>query len=743
MNTLLLKTGLRQQAIFIPETAVAENAAQLSPTTGLLVANLAKLGFGVTEDLLHALHHTTPSYQATILDTFREVMGVSKNWTPLIKNWQVPTNESFVDHFVTWFTNIFNGTGTTLHCGHIIPANTFPLERYNGCPFCGTPFETGEIENYGQGSKLRILKRWDTQLAADYLKDLLLSKTALDATQVESLKTLLTIFPLPAVKIGMKETVVAVVDVLIEKDEATQAGALFTTPTDILRYLWYKHTGFLQLIKPGTITKRNKKNQQHFHRDMYPTVQQASAAAALKLKYNRRQGLMVAGWLNNLDMEATAMCEIMHPQRGMWVRFIRALRLAEFSQRPGFEKLREMMDRFYRQDYTVWQGHVNQFRLRYDEASTLQLLKQRPGLFARSLFANMLWFGPDRVTAAFAEITAKVPMRLLLTLQMYALYYFDRTTTRAVKPLGGVSKSIPANGMLGIYEDKQLLEMQQAVTNLCIGAMKERFAKVATTAKSIFIAPELYKIPLAIGDRSEQVQDLPGALMGTRFKVASDEIILFMQWGKGMPAQHLDMDLSCRIAYDDHVDMCSFSNLKTTGCIHSGDIRSIPNQVGTADYIKIDIPALAKAGARYVAFTCNAYCLGTLTLNMVLGWMNSQHPMKVSEKTGVAYDPSCVEHMVRITGGLTKGLVFGVLDVAAREIIWLEMAFDGQLVQDLNLANVQAILKKLDSKLSIGQFLEAKAAAQQLQFTDADQADEVYNLQWATNTAAVTQLFID
>jgi hypothetical protein len=99
--------------------------------------------------------------------------------------------------------------------------------------------------------------------------------------------------------------------------------------------------------------------------------------------------------------------------------------------------------------------------------------------------------------------------------------------------------------------------------------------------------------------------------------------------------------------------------------------------------------------------------------------------------------------MVRITGGLTKGLVFGVLDVAAREIIWLEMAFDGQIVQDLNLANVRAILKKLDSKLSIGQFLEAKAAAQQLHFTDAGRADEVYTLQWAMNTAAVTQLFID
>ncbi|WP_142688056.1 hypothetical protein [Chitinophaga polysaccharea] len=740
----LLRTGLRQQAIYIPDTVVNTDMLHITLATGMLVTNLAKLGFGVTEDLLHALNHTSPAYQATILETFQEVMGVKANWTPLIKNWQVPTNESFMDHFITYFTNKFKGPGTTLRCGHIIPANTFPLERYNGCPYCGTPFEFGELENMGQGSKIRVLERWNDKLAAKYMEDLLTSKTALDATQVESLKALLYIFPLPAVKVGMKETLITIIDVLIEKEETEKAGTMFTTPTDILRYLWYKHTGFLQLVKPGTIIKRKEKNNRQMHPDSYPTLQSVSAAAMLKLKYNRRQGLMVARWLNSLDMDITAMCEIMHPQRNMWVRFIRALRLPEFSKREGFGKLRALLDRFYRQDYTVWQGQVNHYRLRYDATNTLQLLQLRPGLFARSLFANMLWFGPEVVVAAFDNITHKVPARLLLTLQMYATYYFDKSATRTVKPLGGVSKSIPANRQLHIYEDDQVQEMQQAVTNLCISAMKKRFAAVPATAKSIYIAPELYKIPLSIGDRSEQLQDLPGALMGTRFKVEGDKIILFMQWGKGLPAQHLDMDLSCRIAYENNrTDHCSFANLKTTGCIHSGDIRSIPDQIGTAEYIEIDIPALAQAGAQYVTFTCNAYSQGAIALNLVLGWMNSKHKMTVSNKSGVAYDPSCVDHLVRITGGLAKGLVFGVLDVAAREIIWLEMAFDGQIIQSLSTSNVQAILKKLDSKLTIGQLLAAKAEAQQLQPATEATADEVYNMQWALNTAAVTQLLID
>jgi hypothetical protein len=71
------------------------------------------------------------------------------------------------------------------------------------------------------------------------------------------------------------------------------------------------------------------------------------------------------------------------------------------------------------------------------------------------------------------------------------------------------------------------------------------------------------------------------------------------------------------------------------------------------------------------------------------------------------------------------------------------MAFQGQLVQHLNLASVQTLLRKLESKLSIGQLLTVKAQAQQLELLETPEADEVYTAAWAQNTAAVTQLLID
>ena len=108
----------------------------------------------------------------------------------------------------------------------------------------------------------------------------------------------------------------------------------------------------------------------------------------------------------------------------------------------------------------------------------------------------------------------------------------------------------------------------------------------------------------------------------------------------------------------------------------------------------------------------------------------------------MAYDPSCVQHMVRISeGNLSKGLVFGVLDVAKHEIIWLEMPFTSQTLRGANSEAIEALLHKLEAKLSIGQLLDMKAKAQNLIVVEnVEDADEAYTYEWALNPADVTKL---
>ena len=203
------------------------------------------------------------------------------------------------------------------------------------------------------------------------------------------------------------------------------------------------------------------------------------------------------------------------------------------------------------------------------------------------------------------------------------------------------------------------------------------------------------------------------------------------------------MDLSCRVAYESNNEFCSYSQLVILGCKHSGDIQRIPEKVGTAEYIDLDINELTSLGAKYVSFTCNAYSNGSLAPNLVVGWMNSKFPMKISP-SGVAYDPTAVQHQIRIKRNLTNGMVFGVLDVEKREIIWLEMSFGGQVVQNLSLSTVEALLNKLDSKLKIGDLLKIKAKIQELEIIDElEDAEEVYDMNWALNTAEVSRLFLE
>ena len=463
----------------------------------------------------------------------------------------------------------------------------------------------------------------------------------------------------------------------------------------------------------------------------------------LKLKYNRKACLRVARWLNALPMTARQAAENMNPKRGMWVRLIRALRLGEYSRKSGFEHLAEILDVFYKQDYSTWLGRLDESRAANDAATTLAMLKERPGLFARSLFATMLRFGSEQTLEAFNEVADKLPARLLLSLGNSAELYFDPNETRLARPITGGVHRIEPNKLLVLYSKEERKAMVHAVIDLYKTSMQRRFAVQENKAKTIYIDPMLFNIPISVGDRSTTVQDTSCALMGTRFPVEGDAVRLFMQWGKGLHKQHLDMDLSARVSLSDgRMNECAYYSLTCPGAKHSGDIRSIPEMVGTAEYIELTLSELEESGAKYVMFTCNAYSTGALSPNLVVGWMNSEHPMEVSEENGVAYDPSCVQHMVRITeGNLSKGLVFGVLDVAKREIIWLEMPFMGQTMRSANSTSIEALLKRLEEKLTIGELLQMKATAQSLTRVDTpDEADEQYTYEWALNPAEVTKL---
>ena len=753
----LRKVALRYQAVYLPVER-AETPTVYEPTVPLMAfaARLRENGYCLSEELLHALSTAPIQTLADITLLINETMGVNLNWAPLVKGWDTPTGETRMDHLITFLANLFGGEeagikGTKLPCGHFIPEGTFPLERYNGCPYCGTPFMTANFVYHGQGSKLKELRLFTLDDMQQVFRSLLTSPTPLDNTQLDSLKLLLGEFEVPKdVEIDMKETMMVVIQKAGDRSQKSviELGLRYLkTPTDILRYFWYEKTGFVKIIEPKYLIEQERKNNTH---PWIPMDESEEATEQkrneLKLKYSRVQCRMAATWLNGVAMTAQQAAENMNPKRGMWVRMIHALRLGEYSRRNGFEHLAEILDVFYKQDYETWMGKLDRAQRANDKATTLKMLCERPGLFARCLFATMLRFGKDDTLKAFETVLDKLPARLLLSLGNNAEMYFNPNQSRIGRPITGHTVSLDPNPMVILSTDEELAAMAKDVEDLYGKAMLQRFAQQPTDHKTIYIDPRLYDIPVSVGDRTSTIQDTACALQGTRFPVEGNSVRLFMQWGKGLPAQHLDMDLSCRIALeDDIVEECAYYCLVAPGAKHSGDIQHIPDKVGTAEYIELSLPELEQAGARYVTFTCNAYTNGNLSPNLMVGWMNSAYPMTISNETGVAYDPSCVQHMVRISeANLANGLVFGVLDVAAREIYWLEMPFTGHTLRDLNGNVVGALLKRLKEKLSVGQLLDLKREAQRLTSVNSpDKADEAYTYEWALNPADVNALLLN
>ncbi len=727
MNKDLTKLALRYGALYLPDSGMS-GSAPLSAEAAAFAATLAQNGYTLSEDALRAVAAATPEQLTTVLDAVFDVYGVGRNWAPMVKAWKTPTGVDDTDYIVTMFANLFPGSiyeGTTLPCGHFIPAHTFPLERYNGCPFCGTPFEFSAEIFTGQGSKMKVLTLWhddDMKTLRDKLSG---STVPLDGTQPDTLARLTAAYGLPQVRPAMKETAVLLAAALYD-DDPRAALALLDTPADILRFIWYKKTGQLKVIRPQALITAAAAACSSM-----PAVVRAAEEKrkSLRLHFSRTECAAFADRLDTLGMTVEAMCESMHPDRQMWVRVIRALRLSEYSR--GREHLSQLMDAFYNQRYTPWAGLLEQSRLRRDADATFALLRSRPGLFARSLFANMLTFGPERALAEFAEVSHHVSPRLLLSLADNAeTYFLPDDDTRTIFLPGGRNKTVPLNPALARYSLHERRAMIEGVKGLYLEAMRRHYAaQPHTPGSSIYITPELFDIPVPVGDRATSIQDASAAVTGQRFAVEGDEVRLFMQWGNGLPAQHLDMDLSAyMIRTHGEPYQCSYYALTVPGAQHSGDIIHIPDMVGTAEYIELRIEDLIAADVRYVAFTCNAYSNGAVSPGLIVGWMDSRYPMKVDDATGVAYDPSTVSHMVRISASnLAKGLVFGILDVYYRTITWLEMPFAGRTARELDERHLTAMLRRLRNKTTLGQVLAVKAEAQNLVRTDNPaEADEVY-----------------
>ncbi len=739
------KIALRNRALYLPLSP--SPAAPLTSSTAHCLQQLRRCGFTLTEDALRAFNALSAPEQGQILETVNDVMGTTLNWNPLVKGWLEPTGEDIIDHLATAYANYLQShgmwvDGVTLPCGHMIPTGAFNLDRYNGCPFCGKPFRIGDDIFYGQGSKLKELKRWTRDDAKQALGLLAASTVPLDATARENLKGLLEagIELDNSAEVPVKENAIIIASYLVDMGLADKAGTLLASPADVMRLLWYRHTGQIQIIEPSTLVLNTlRANSDRFNPDSYAaSILADTTRKELRLHFDRATCRMAAKWLNGIDMPPAAACATMHPKRGMWTRFIRGLRLSEYARKPGFERLAALLRTWWAEDYAVPQGKIDEAKRAHDFTACIDIMSSHPGLFARQLFSTILWFYPHDTVGAFAKAMAGVPLRLICNLGSQAEAYFSGDS-RLIKTITGKSKTIEANPRTDLLSEAEQAEIVEKIKGLVKERLFMHYAEKPEPGVKIYISPQLDSMVLPIGDRSSNVQALSTALQGTRFPLEGDKVRIFLNWGEGMNAAPIDLDISAKIIYPDKVEDCAYYNLSPDGARHSGDIREIPGKVGTAEYIELDVPRLKRLGAEYVVFIASHYSGGTLNVNTRVGWMDSKYPMHVSNETGVAYDPSAVQHMVCVAPtSMTRSLVFGLLDIKSEEIMWLELGSDDQAAFTVDSEGVIALMERLRRKTTVGSALRLMAQARGMLTVETPaEADRVYDSDWALDVPKV------
>ncbi|MBP3511103.1 MAG: hypothetical protein J6K19_03570 [Prevotella sp.] len=470
-SNVILKASLYYDAVYLNVKREDIDMSSAVASHVLVFAfRLKDKGYYLSEELLHALCQLDTKE----LECISEVISTEKGINLLLHrhlrmfNKIISTSDSA--RFEYWMQMLFKrkrlSRFTALPCGHNIPNGIFPLAKYHGCPFCGAQFQASDLRYRGKRGRLNELRLFTDEDIVKLYHTLLCSTALLNGVRKDCLGHLLATYPVPEnIVMENNDTVLYVMRILVEQGRAGEASRCIRTPTDILRYLWYEKTGYLQIIEP-------KKCFQNAAREKSPgTVDDMKRQ--LRLKYSRKECRRVAAWLNSIPMPAAEAAEDMNPKRGMWVRMIHALRLGEYSRRKGYEHLAEILDVFYKKEYTTWQGAIDKAA---DADAVLKMLKERPGLFARCLFSTMLRFGAEATINAFNEISDELPLRRLQLLVYLAYSYFNPGKSRLARPVTGGRYRIPVNKHLHQYSKEERWAMVRMVGNVYRASIQRREA---------------------------------------------------------------------------------------------------------------------------------------------------------------------------------------------------------------------------------------------------------------------------
>jgi hypothetical protein len=525
-------------------------------------------------------------------------------------------------------------------------------------------------EKFEEDIKLKIIDFGDVEDFKSIFTNLVSSNTSLSETDKEDVKWFVKTYGVDInstmpVKISLKENVALIVGLFlkygIDVDELLSKN--IKTATDVLRLAVQMSGGDVSLAESAKFKNFKRKER----RMLLDSLERCNNITEDMIRYKNR-------WKR--------LGERLHPFEN---------RIKYFKSCKAFSVL------YNKEHYETFASKVEKSICNFEIDKSVELLKSRPGEYARRLDNLIRLSGnPKKVVETFGDISDKVSTPVLLQVKAHfsKRHESNNNKVRTFFPKGNVSKIKVIDNKLQRIDPSYC----NNIVNICENSLKNKFTEGKSLGK-VYIDDRLlgFNVPFSQRSASKSLRSIP---RGSRYDLPEgDTIRFFIHWkdiNKGR-TNRVDVDLSAIGLNDDHKEVMqiSYTNLKELGCYHSGDITSAPR--GASEFIDISIENCLKKDIRYIMMSVYSYTQQSFCdiPECFAGVMIRKKP-----QSGEIFEPKTVDNRLDLTVN-NKICVPMIIDLEDKKVIWTDLGLTRNLngVNNLhaNMSSLQLTAKSMTS----------------------------------------------
>lgn len=691
------KILLRRKNLLIvePINADYEQTKNEQALVVTMMKNVQSLGFTFSKELFEALSHMNRDelkvFYSDLIPALKELVGADVEYNPMYPNF--PTQVAEMDGIELFINAIVHYWSF----GTLMPE----YEKDERLPLIDV-------------NKMALLSTGNHEDLMEIFKNLVASKTSLSTQDKEDVTTIIKDCAdyanyLPD-EIPLKENVALIGKLIIEEAPVKSASAIskyFRTATDVLRLVTALSDGDISLA--GKTKYRNLK---------------------------RRERRMILDLLANCGN----ITEDLFRYQYEWIRVAEILHPFEYNY-PRYKNVNKAFDTL-RNDKKplMFGGKVQAAILRKDMKAAADLLKSRPGEFARQLDKVLRDSdNPAYILECFKSVAVEISAPVLLQVRQHFIGRMAETPNpvRVFFPKGNLAKAMSIKNELPAI-DKTIC---QNVAKACRDALIEQYKSKESLGK-VYVDEEFKNYLVPFSQRSASSTN-KSVVRGSQLPIKSDATAVraFIWWtntskGNGWDAGRVDIDLSAAIYDSDwnYVEHVSYTRLRSgkMKAFHSGDITNggSLNGKGVAEFIDVDIDAVAENG-RYIVYQVYNYTgqhYSTLE-NCRFGWMERE-----DVQSGEIFEPTTVNMVMDVNAeGVTAIPV--IFDCVERKFIWCDMnlgierSHHGGINLESNISGVTATCYAMThlNKPNIYDLAMLNAMARGTVVTDRNEADIIFS----------------